>query len=104
MGGDRTTHVCCAPPPRPRTLREPSPSRDRPVRARQPRILGLFFFSRGSGAPRTADGGAGITSHLRPFLRFTQVVNNGFDALWESRNKGKLYKDIVGNFPPTEEE
>ncbi|ACO64518.1 predicted protein [Micromonas commoda] len=33
-----------------------------------------------------------------------KVVNNGFDALWESRNKGKLYKDIVGNFPPMEEE
>jgi hypothetical protein len=31
-------------------------------------------------------------------------VNNGFDTLWESRNKGKLYKHIVGNFPELEEE
>jgi len=33
-----------------------------------------------------------------------KVVNNGFDTLWESRNKGKLYKHIVGNFPELEEE
>ena len=25
----------------------------------------------------------------------TQVVNNGFDAMWESRNKGKLFKDMT---------
>jgi hypothetical protein len=24
-----------------------------------------------------------------------QVVNNGFDAMWESRNKGKLFKDMT---------
>ena len=30
----------------------------------------------------------------RPALR-PQVVNNGFDAMWESRNKGKLFKDMT---------
>jgi ubiquinol-cytochrome c reductase subunit 9 len=24
-----------------------------------------------------------------------KVVNNGFDAMWESRNKGKLFKDMT---------
>jgi len=28
-------------------------------------------------------------------------VNGGFDALWESRNKGKLFKDMT--FPDPEE-
>lgn len=32
---------------------------------------------------------------LTPPLLNAQVVNNGFDAMWESRNKGKLFKDMT---------
>jgi ubiquinol-cytochrome c reductase subunit 9 len=32
-----------------------------------------------------------------------KVVNNGFDSMWESRNKGKLFKHMTFPEPETEE-
>ena len=63
------------------------------VRARAPWIQGFFSVTHPSDSRANP-----------PPLSFPQVVNNGFDTLWESRNKGKLYKHIVGNFPELEEE
>ena len=84
--------------PRPRTLREVLCESDRFRSGARPIDLGLFF----SHPPirLTPDDSRANP----PPLSFPQVVNNGFDTLWESRNKGKLYKHIVGNFPELEEE
>ncbi len=46
--------------------------------------------SRRSPTPRLA-----ALVSLTPPLLNAQVVNNGFDAMWESRNKGKLFKDMT---------
>ena len=46
--------------------------------------------SRRSPTPRLA-----ALVSLTPPLPNAQVVNNGFDAMWESRNKGKLFKDMT---------
>ena len=46
--------------------------------------------SRRSPTPRLA-----ALVSLTPPPPNAQVVNNGFDAMWESRNKGKLFKDMT---------
>ena len=84
--------------PRPRTLREVLCESDRFRSGARPKDLGLF--SSHPPIRLTPDDSRANP----PPLSFPQVVNNGFDTLWESRNKGKLYKHIVGNFPELEEE
>ena len=57
-----------------------------------------------TGQPGESDPSEKPSLSLTPRLRVVwptprpppaQVVNNGFDAMWESRNKGKLFKDMT---------
>ena len=50
----------------------------------------IHHQSRRSPTPRLA-----ALVSLTPPPPNAQVVNNGFDAMWESRNKGKLFKDMT---------
>lgn len=63
-------------------------------------ILTLFFLSLSSKMQSNTSVYVGVI--IAGALVGEKMVNKGFDSMWESRNKGKLFKDL--KLPEAEEE
>ena len=60
----------------------------------------LFFLSLSSKIKSNTSVYVGVI--IAGALVGEKMVNKGFDSMWESRNKGKLFKDL--KLPEAEEE
>ena len=63
-------------------------------------LLTLFFLSLSSKIKSNTSVYVGVI--IAGALVGEKMVNKGFDSMWESRNKGKLFKDL--KLPEAEEE
>ena len=73
---------------------------DSKVHHHHPYLLTLFFLSLSSKIKSNTSVYVGVI--IAGALVGEKMVNKGFDSMWESRNKGKLFKDL--KLPEAEEE
>ena len=65
-------------------------------------LLTLFFLSLSLFTNQQSNTSVYVGVIIAGALVGEKMVNKGFDSMWESRNKGKLFKDL--KLPEAEEE